>query len=146
MIDSKRHRSRFWLLWLLLAVSLVATCIWFSVPRRPKSANEIGGTYVLDCDFVHEVVVVKSNGIYKQAVTIKATGETASSDGRWTFDPVNCYVRFDHHFMKTLNRPDELNPDYAHPSGDYVASVEYWLGQLTIGGSPHPWPGWRRVD
>jgi hypothetical protein len=146
MSGPKTGRLKSRLSCVLGAAALFIICVWLILPRYPKSVSELIGSYVLDCDLVHEVVVVNAGGTYSQTVTIKETGETASSDGKWTFDPVDCYVRFDQHFMQTLNRPDALNPDYAHPSGDSVMSVEYWLGHLIIRGSPDPWPGWRKID
>jgi hypothetical protein len=146
MSEPKARRLKSRLSWVLGAAALFTILVWLILPRYPKSASELVGSYVLDCDLVREVVVVNAGGTYSQTATIKDTDETASSDGKWTFDPADCYIRFDQHFMKTLNRPDALNPDFAHPSGDFVVSVEYWLGHLFIGGTPDPWPGWRKID
>ncbi len=133
------------------AVILFALLAWLCIPHTPKSAAELCGTYVLDCELIHGVLILCPDGTFAQTVIIKATSEKISSKGTWTYKTrVSSGLTFGDvvldAFVAVLEWPDELKPDYAHSQpGVAVLPVEYWFGELLIGGSVDSWPNWKKV-
>jgi len=103
------------------------------------------GSYVLDCDLVWEKVDLEAEGTYTQNVIIKESLGGATANGKWSYDANDHCLTLDEHFMRTLNRPDEVDPDYAHPKGRTIMQPEYWFRRLGFR-AIDDWPGYWKVD
>ena len=127
-------------------VSLLSLLVYLGLPHHPKTAAELCGHYVLDCELEHEEVTLRPDGTFAQTVTIQATWDVASADGKWTYNTRDGYVTFEDAFMNVLKRPHELNPDYAYPRpGLTLMPAEYWFGRLILGDWLGSWPYWEKV-
>ncbi len=127
----------------ILSISLIGYhCIRF----HPRTAAELYGTYALDCRLVHGDLILHADGTFTQTVTIKATGDVASSKGKWTYDPTHHYLRFRGCFLKLFEWSDELYADYANPPpGWTVIPVERWFGRVVLGDKFGARPAWEKV-
>jgi len=131
---------------------LLALLVYLCMPYSPRTAIELYGDYVLDCELVHEELTLRPDGTFTQTVTIKATSEVFSSKGKWTYHRRMSYglmfgrVRCDGGYRSVLKWPNELKPDYAHRQpGSTSLPAEYWFGQLVMGGGDS-WPEWKKVE
>jgi len=148
----KKIRPKSCLIVLLGGIVLLALVVYLCIPYAPRTAAELCGTYVLDCELVEQQLTLFPDGTFTQVVTVKSTSEAMSSKGKWRYDTRTKNgatfgdVTFDA-FMAVLQWPDELKPDYAHPHpGIAVLPAEYWFGQLILGGRVDSWPDWKKIN
>jgi hypothetical protein len=153
VLANRRNRKRRLLFALIFAGSfLLGLFVYLCIPSTPRTTQELFGTYILDCDLVHEQLILNSDGTFTQTVSIKATGEEMSSHGSWTYHTRKsgiCIfgdVTLEDGYVGVLEWPDKLRPDYAHlKPGTAVIPAEYYFGQLELGGQVDSWPQWRKV-
>ena len=153
VLATRRNKKRRVISALVLGGSfLLALFVYLCIPSTPRTAQELYGTYVLDCDLVHEQMVLNPDGTFTQTVSIKATGEKISSEGKWTYQTRKSNglifgdVTFNDGFVGVLEWPNELRPDYDQSkSGGGVIPAEYYFGQLELGGRVDSWPQWKKV-
>jgi len=130
---------------LIVALALGALIL---IPKAPKTAGELFGTYVLDSPLIHEDLALNPNGTFTQDIRIKATGDVLSSSGRWYYPFSQKYadiVVIDK-LIGVLEWPNKLYPDYAKRSPERSdLGVRYWLGNLYIGGEADSWPAYKKV-
>ena len=62
-------------------ILLVLGAFYFRKPKAPVSASELVGKYTLDCDLVHEDLILYANGTFSQSILIKVTNELFVSNG-----------------------------------------------------------------
>jgi len=132
---------------------LLALFVYFCIPSTPRTTLELCGTYVLDCELVHEELTLNPDGSFTQTVSIKATGEEISSQGKWAYHTrissglIFGDVTFHDGFVSVLEWPNVLRHDYAQPKpgGGGALPAEYYFGQLELGGRVDSWPQWEKV-
>jgi hypothetical protein len=117
---------------ILLVVLLVTLVIYWLIPSHPKTTAELCGTYVADHKLVRDEFTLRADGSFVQSVTIKATSAVASSRGTWTYNPSEGYVTFYDGFLRALDWPDKVDPNYARPWPVVSYPVEYRFGRLVV--------------
>ena len=131
---------------------LLLLFVYFCIPSTPRTSLELCGTYILDCELVHEELTLSPEGTFSQTVSIKATGEEISSVGKWAYHTrlnrglIFGDVVFDNGLLNVLKWPDELKADYSHQErGTAFLPAEYYFSQLELGGRVDSWPQWKKV-
>jgi hypothetical protein len=151
---NRRNRRRRFVFALVCGGSfLLGLFVYLCIPSTPRTAQELVGTYIRDCDLVHEQLVLNHDGTFTQTVSIQATGEEISSHGAWTYQThtsggcIFGEVTFRGGYVSVLEWPDKLRADYIHPkSGAGFIPAEYYFGQLELGGRVDSWPQWKKVQ
>jgi hypothetical protein len=149
LLTAHRNRKRQVVSTVVLGGSfLLALLVYLCIPGTPRTALELCGTYVLDCDLIHEQLVLNDDGTFSQTVSVRATGEVMSSNGSWKYEKsgwLSGEVTFDG-FLVVLEWPDRLRADYAQKK-PWVAVMPatYSFGQLELGIGADSWPQRKKV-
>jgi hypothetical protein len=120
---------------LLLAIALGIAMVSPGCSRI-KSTDDIYGTYLADYAVASEKLTLNKDGTFSQELTIKATGNHDTANGKWYYESSSGYVVFDNQLLVPIDGFRKYNPNYKKPKdGTGVYPVDRYLWNIYVGSS-----------
>ena len=119
----------------LLMRRIIGVCfVLFCASCSGVPADKIPGVYQTEHKFAKEQIVINPDGTFHDEVTLKSSGQTVVSTGKWNYNPNSGYIALIDGFMSVVDAEQKFNRGYANPlKGPMGLPVHEFMGKVRMG-------------